>query len=284
MSQTLSEVMTEASQILRKAGVENPRRDARILIGQVFDGDQDIVIREPDKKLTTGECDAFMALVDRRRRREPVSHILGRREFWSQDFFVTSDVLDPRPDSETLIEAVLRKIGDRQEGYRLLDLGTGSGCLLLTLLSELPHATGLGVDFSEAALKIAKKNAVALNLQARSRFLKSDWFSEVEGVFDIILSNPPYIETDITRTLEPEVIQYEPITALDGGKDGLDCYRHIISRLPDYLQEDGLVIFEVGKGQTETVANYLSDMNFIQVETHKDLASIGRCVSGRLKK
>lgn len=276
--------MTEASQILGEAGIENPRRDARILIGQVFDGDQDIVIRDPDKQLTASERDTFMALLDRRRRREPVSHILGRREFWSRDFIVTSDVLDPRPDSETLIEAVLKKTEDRQRNYRLLDLGTGSGCLLLTLLSELPCSTGLGVDFSDAALDIANKNTSALDLQARADFLKSDWFSEVEGVFDIILSNPPYIETEVTRTLEPEVTQYEPITALDGGEDGLDCYRHLISRLPTYLKEDGLVIFEVGMGQAETVANYLSDMNFIQVEIHNDLASIGRCVSGRLKK
>ena len=276
--------MTEASQILRNAGVENPRRDARILIGQVFDGDQDIVIRDPDKKLTAGECDTFMALVDRRRRREPVSHILGRREFWSRDFIVTSDVLDPRPDSETLVEAVLKKTEDQLGDYRLLDLGTGSGCLLLTLLSELPHSTGLGVDFSEAALDIANKNALSLNLQDRACFLKSDWFSEVEGVFDIILSNPPYIETEVTRTLEPEVVKYEPITALDGGEDGLDCYRHIISELPVYLKDDGFVIFEVGMGQADTVANYLSDMNFIQIETHNDLASIGRCVSARLKK
>ncbi|MEP5700116.1 MAG: peptide chain release factor N(5)-glutamine methyltransferase, partial [Sneathiella sp.] len=213
-----------------------------------------------------------------------VSHILGSREFWSRNFVVNAHVLDPRPDSETLIDAVLERVKKGAEFDRLLDLGTGSGCLLLTLLAELPEAEGVGVDQSEDALVVAKENALRLGLEARTDFLQSDWFSAVEGQYDLILSNPPYIETEDVPLLQPEVAQYEPHAALDGGPDGLICYRHIISELGHYLRSGGYTIFEVGQGQADIVANYLEDMNFIQIEIHNDLASIGRCVSGQLKK
>ncbi len=284
MGATIEEALRDATHLLRQAGVDGPRQDARLLLATLFDGNREIIIREPEMPLDDDQLNRYREMVDRRVRREPVSHILGVREFWSRDFVVNPHVLDPRPDSETLIEAVLDQTKNNAGFKRMLDLGTGSGCLLLTLLAELPGATGVGVDQSEDALAVAKENAQRLSLEPRAEFVKSDWFSAVQGQYDLILSNPPYIETEEVRVLQPEVTQYEPLAALDGGPDGLACYRHIISKLSLYLRVGGYTIFEVGQGQADTVASYLEDMNFIQVEIHEDLASIGRCVSGRLKK
>lgn len=282
MSLSLREAHSDAVKQLKEAGVAEPFLDARLLLVSLFEDDREILFREPERTLTAQEEIQFCKYITRRVNREPVSHILGLREFWSLEFVVTSDVLDPRPDSETLIEAVLQQLNEGFSG-RILDLGTGSGCLLLTLLTELPECLGVAVDQSTAALKVADKNTRRLCLQDRCELLHSHWFEKVQGRFDVIVSNPPYIETETVKELEPEVIQFEPHAALDGGTDGLNCYREIISSVSNFLRPDGYLIFEVGIGQAEAVASLLKGANFSEIRIHNDLASVGRCVSGLLK-
>ncbi|MFT6559426.1 peptide chain release factor N(5)-glutamine methyltransferase [Sneathiella sp.] len=283
MSLSIADAVRQATIRLKKAGIIGASQDARILLADIFAGDREIQFREPERLLTKAQSDAFENFIHRRESREPVSHILGRREFWSRNFYVTSDVLDPRPDSETLIEAAL-SIVDETVVSKVLDLGTGSGCLILTLLAEIPQAQGLAVDQSSAALNIAAKNAAHLGLSGRISFKQSNWFSSVTGTYDLIISNPPYIETKVTETLEPEVSIYEPRAALDGGADGLVCYREIIHDIGQYLTPEGAVVFEVGKGQASDVAALLADQNFTDIRIHNDLASVERCVSARCKK
>jgi len=281
---TIEEALRKAVEQLRSAELIDPRREASVLMMHVLGGDREVIYREPEKLLTNKELDLFRVFIDRRCAREPASHILEKREFWSRDFFVNKHVLDPRPDSETLIEAVLSFAKSEAYPRKILDLGTGSGCLLLTLIKELKDTTGVGVDYSADALRVAENNAKALNAQSRVEFVKSSWFTDVDGKFDIIISNPPYIERDTIEKLQPEVRDHEPWLALDGGVDGLDCYRDIIAEAGDYLIENGLLIFEVGAEQAEAVERLLLAGNFCAIRKYRDLAGVNRCVSGMLRK
>lgn len=280
----IADALRNATFHFRKADIAEASRDASVLLSHVFSGDREIQFREPEKHLTEQQYSLYQGYIDRRCKREPVSHILETREFWSLDFVVSKDVLDPRPDSETLIDAVLKHFQNCDDPSRILDLGTGSGCLLLTLLNELEHATGLGVDISEKALIIAKENADQLKISNRTQFIKGSWFSEVSGQFDLIVSNPPYIESGDIEGLQPEVRNYEPLLALDGGVDGLDCYRTIISQISPFLTQGGLAVFEVGINQSNDVLTLLEESAFSSLKVHTDLASVQRCVSGILEK
>jgi len=280
----IDEALRGATKLLAAHSIEGARRDAAVLLVSVLGGDREILFRAPEQILTEPEVQQFQKLIDRRATREPVSHILGQREFWSRGFFVTSDVLDPRPDSETLIDAVLKQTKETREPDAILDLGTGSGCLLLTLLAEIKNAKGVGVDLSDKALEIAVKNAKSLSLEERSSFLKSLWFENVSGTFDVIVSNPPYIETDDIAGLQTEVRDFEPHLALDGGEDGLECYRQITAEISVFLKPEGFVIFEVGIGQDVAVGNLMRGAGFENIKVHYDLASVARCVSGQSKK
>lgn len=278
----IEDVLREATVQLRNSGLAEPRREANLLMAHVFEGDREVIFREPERNLSESELKQYLGFVARRSKREPASHILQKREFWSRDFFVNQHVLDPRPDSETLIAAVLEYAASLEVPLNILDLGTGSGCLLLTLLKELDGARGVGVDYSEAALRVAVHNARSLEIQTRADFLKSSWFDKVDGQFDIIISNPPYIERGAIELLQPEVRDFEPRQALDGGLDGLDCYRHIIEQAAQYLIKSGFIIFEVGAGQADDVAGLLRDEKFKNIQLYSDLAGIKRCVSGVL--
>ncbi|OUR76477.1 protein-(glutamine-N5) methyltransferase, release factor-specific [Alphaproteobacteria bacterium 46_93_T64] len=280
----IDEALRGATKLLAAHSIDGARRDASVLLVSVLGGDREILFRAPEQILTEPEVQQFQKLIDRRATREPVSHILGQREFWSRDFFVTSDVLDPRPDSETLIDAVLKHTKETRAPDAILDLGTGSGCLLLTLLAEIKNAKGVGVDLSDKALEIAVKNAKSLSLEDRSSFLKSLWFENVSGTFDVIVSNPPYIETDDIAGLQTEVRDFEPRLALDGGEDGLECYRQITAEISVFLKPEGFVIFEVGIGQDVAVGNLMRGAGFENIKVHYDLASVARCVSGQSKK
>ena len=215
--------------------------------------------------------------------REPMAYILKTREFWSLPFIVSSDTLVPRPDSETLIEAVLEHIPETRRNLSILDLGTGSGCLLLSLLSKFSNAIGIGVDASEAALDIAKQNAAALGLEERATFIVSDWTEKVEDQFDIVIANPPYIPSSDIPNLEADVAQYEPLAALDGGANGLDSYRKILRQLPKVLTDDASIFLESGAGQASAVSEMVREIGFQHIETKKDLAGIERCVIGKLR-
>jgi release factor glutamine methyltransferase len=222
----------------------------------------------------------------RRMAREPMSHILGVREFWSMAFEVTSDTLTPRPDTETLVESVLLAVRECRftDTLSILDLGTGTGCILLALLSELPGATGVGIDVSTEALSVAQRNADRHGLAPRVDFAVGNWFANVQGTFDVIVSNPPYIETDEIPLLDPEVAQYEPVAALDGGPDGLAPYREICMNAVAVLKPEGIIGLEVGVNQSGAVRNILESAGFSEAYIKQDLTRRHRVVMATLSK
>ena len=278
--------LAEATEGLRAAGIEAPRREARLLLAQVVEGGLQRIIGYPEQPMSAVEQARFAELLARRARREPVARILGRREFWSLDFALGPDTLEPRADSETLVAAVLERASGREAPLSLLDLGTGTGCLLLALLSEWPAASGLGLDLSAGAVAVAAANAQRLGLAGRARFRvgdwrMSDWTAGLEQRFDVIVSNPPYIETEAIAGLAPEVAGYDPRAALDGGADGLDAYRRIVPVLPGLLAPGGWVALEIGIGQEGAVGRLLEAAGFAAGETAADLAGICRCLLAR---
>ncbi|MCC7167318.1 MAG: peptide chain release factor N(5)-glutamine methyltransferase [Rhodospirillales bacterium] len=220
----------------------------------------------------------FAAWLERRRAREPVQRILGNWEFWTLELDLNADTLVPRPDSETLVRGVLADHPDRARPLRLLDLGTGSGCLLLALLAELPEAKGLGIDKAPGAIAAARANAGKLGLAERAEFRTGDWLEGIADRFDAIVCNPPYIPTAEIDGLEPEVSRFEPRLALDGGPDGLGPYRHLAPRIGGHLRPGGRVYFEVGQGQAHPVADLLRDAFFVNIQTERDLGGIERLV------
>ena len=282
MSAPLRSLVQEASDILRQAGVADAIRDASLLMAHVLKVDVGFLYREPDHSLTEREQQKFWELVNRRAAREPLSHLTGHREFWSLDFRVSGDVLDPRPDSETLIEAVIASTKEGDAPQSVLDLGTGSGCLLLAILTELPAATGVGVDVSKAALRMAADNANRLGMENRTEFHQGSWDIDLDRKFDLVISNPPYIPTADIDELQTEVREYEPHLALDGGQDGLDCYRAILANIRNLLRLGGQLVFEVGIGQALDVGQLMEEAGFHSPAFHKDIAGVERCVSAFL--
>lgn len=273
---SVSEVLKLATARLAEAGVDSARLDARLLLGKALGVEGAWLFNHANDEVPD-ERD-FAALIERRIAREPISLILGHREFWSLDFTVTRDTLAPRPDSETLIEAVLAELPDRTRPLSLLDLGTGTGCLLLSLLSELPATRGTGVDLNPDTLAVAKGNAERLGFGGRTAFIQSDWWLNLSGRYDVIISNPPYIPSGDIVGLDPEVAKFEPLGALDGGADGLDAYRRLAAGAGNFLAEQGLIAFEVGAGQARDVASLLVQAGFAIRQIRKDLAGIERCV------
>lgn len=279
---TAPQLLAAAAAELKAAGVEGARRDARILLTAILGLESNANL--PDRALTAAEARKFAAMISRRKTHEPVSRILGKREFWTLTLKLNKDTLDPRPDSETVVETVLAHLGDRAGAYRILDLGAGTGCLLLALLSELPNATGLGVDIAPGAVAAARANASAAGLGRRARFATGNWSEGLRGKFDVIVANPPYIrKRDIPR-LAPEVVEFDPRRALDGGRDGLSAYRAILKGLPQRLAPHALVAFELGKGQARAVARLLKTQGLQVLETRRDLAGIERCILATAKR
>jgi len=264
---------------LAPAGIESPRREARLLLGHVLEADPGRFTAWPETACSDEQRAYFEALVERRAAREPLSHLTGVREFWSLDFHVTADVLDPRPDSETLVAEALNRLPGREAAPRILDIGTGSGCLLLAVLSERPNASGLGIDISPAALEIARRNAADLGLAARAQFQQSDWLKTVTGRFDLILCNPPYIPDAEIETLQPEVRDFEPRLALGGGPDGLAPYKNLIPELPEYLAPDGVALFELGVGQASVIAEIAIQCGVETLAQIEDLSGRTRCLA-----
>jgi release factor glutamine methyltransferase len=269
---------------LQQEHIESASLDARILLEYVLGVNREQLLFSLELPITTEQYDRFAALVAKRAKRQPVSKIISRREFWGINFAVNENTLDPRPDSETLIECVLERVENRDDALRILDLGTGTGCLLLSLLSELPAATGIGIDASEGALLVAKENAVTLGFTGRTDFMLGDWCSRLEGKFDIIISNPPYIPTEVISTLEPEVAEFDPMLALDGGADGLNCYRKIMKQLSNILAKDGFAAFEIGIGQQNDLAAIANENGMEIAGSKNDLSGIARCLIIQNKK
>jgi release factor glutamine methyltransferase len=266
---------------LTAAGVEDAAVDARLLAAAALGVDRTGLLAARDAPLDAAAAARLAALADRRMVREPVSRILGRREFWSLDLAVGPATLDPRPDSETLVAAVLDRLGDPARAWRIVDLGTGTGCLLLALLSALPSATGLGVDRCADAARTARDNARRLGLADRAAVAVGDWTAPARGPVDAIVANPPYIETGAIPGLAPEVARYDPALALDGGPDGLDAYRALVAPSAALLAPGGWLALEIGTDQAEPVAALVAGAGLRAVETIADLAGRPRVVVGQ---
>ena len=269
-------ILEPAILTLEKSGSESPKLDAELLLGHVLNCSR-IDLKTKSYSLTPAQEKQFHGLVERRLELEPMAYILGSKEFWSLNFKVSPAVLCPRPDTEILVETAL-KLVQRAKPLRVLDLGTGSGAILLSLLHELPQATGVGVDVSAEAIEIAKENAVHLGLASRAQFLLGSWCDGLSGEFDLIVSNPPYIESAVIPGLTPEVSVFEPKVALDGGKDGLDPYRILASQVPLFLKPGGWAVFEVGATQASAVQQLMSEQKLENFSIAKDYQGIDRCV------
>lgn len=277
---TIGSALSSSRTALQKAGIDSAALDARLLVAASLESPVETVIAWPERLLPAPAAERLEALLRRRVAREPMAYILGRREFWSLDLAVTPATLTPRPDSETLVAAVLDALPDRQAKLRLADFGTGSGCLLLALLTELPAASGIGVDIDAAAAELARGNAARLGLEQRTQIVQGEWGRSLDGPFDIIVSNPPYIPTGDLAGLEPE-LRYEPRLALDGGDDGLTAYRRLIPDAARLLQPGGLLALEIGIDQAPAVEALLVASGLIPLGVRRDLALIERCVLAR---
>ncbi len=263
---------------LQQERIESASLDGRILLEYVLGVSREQLLFSLELPITTEQYNRLGILVEKRAQRQPIAQLIGKREFWGMNFVVSENTLDPRPDSETLIEYVLERIKNRADVFRILDLGTGTGCLLLALLSELPAANGVGVDYCDDALLVAKENSMALGFAGRSQFMRSDWCEQLEGKFDIILANPPYIPTKVIPTLDPEVSEFEPMLALDGGEDGFSCYRKIMKALPNVLAKNGFAAFELGMGQQRELTSLAVENGLEVVGIRNDLSGIARCI------
>jgi release factor glutamine methyltransferase len=278
MSATVGSALQAAVGRLYAAGIDTARLDARLLLGDVLQLEPAQLVAHPERPLAAPEGERFRDLIERRCRHQPVSQLLARREFWGLTFRVTADTLIPRPETEVIVQQALAGTADRAQRLRILDLGTGTGCLLLTLLHELPQATGLAIDRSPGALAIARANAEALGLAGRAEFRLGNWTEGLTESFDLIVSNPPYITTPEMEELAPEVARHEPHLALHGGWDGLDCYRAIARGLEGRLRRDGRLLLEIGAAQSDSVAAVFAAAGFACIGRHNDLAGLPRCL------
>ncbi len=274
---TVDAALAEAAADLAAAGIERPRFEARLLLEAASGRSRGEIVAHGSALLSQPEVDRLGLMVARRRQREPMAYILGRVEFWSLDFAVQPGVLVPRADSETLIEAVISDVADTGRPVRILETGVGSGCLIVTLLHLFPHAEGIGTDVDEKALACTRLNAERLGVAARLRLERTSWAAGVDGPFDLIVSNPPYIPSAEIAALQPEVARFEPRTALDGGPDGLVAYRAILADLPRLLASDGRVFLEIGHDQYQPLA-VLAVAAGYAVTAHRDLAGMVRCL------
>ncbi len=267
-----------AARQLATAGVEAPEREAWLLLAHVMGTSRARLLAGWPAQVEPAFVGRFMQLVERRRAREPMAYVLGEREFWSLRLAVSPAVLVPRPDSETLVAALLQRQQPRDAALRILDLGTGSGCLLLALLGELPAATGVGVDLSAAALAVAADNARSLGLATRCRFIRGSWGRALQGRFDLIVSNPPYIPSAQLDQLQPEVAKFEPRLALAAGQDGLDAYRALLPDVARLLAPEGWAALELGEGQAGAVSDLARAAGLVVSAIEPDLAGIDRCL------
>ena len=276
---SVSEALQLVAQSFRAAGIDDADVDARVLAGHALHLDRARLISQSDRVLEAREVNAISGLAARRLKREPVSRILGRKEFWSLALAITPDVLVPRPETETVVEGALDFVvrnGLRMEKLRILDIGTGSGALLVALLNELPNATGIGTDISSAALEAARINVAQLGFESRCSLIACDMATDVQGQFDLVVSNPPYIARGDIASLAPEVRDYDPMMALDGGDDGLAAYRSISADAKRILAQGGRLFVEMGAGQEPAVRELFTNAGLEVGIARNDLAGTPR--------
>jgi release factor glutamine methyltransferase len=261
------------------AGLDTPALDARLLAAEAFGVTGAALLAYPEAAIDAAGAERLAAFAERRLAGEPVARILGQAEFWGLPFRLSPATLVPRPDTETVVETALHLLQDRKAGLRILDLGTGSGCILIALLSEYANAWGIGVDRSEAALRTASDNAAMNRVAARAAFVLSDWADAIRGPFDLVVSNPPYIAAALIDSLAPEVALHDPRAALDGGPDGLRAYKAILARLSDLLGRAGIAVLEVGYDQGEAVRRLGEESGLPVLGIAQDLAGRDRAVA-----
>lgn len=280
MSLTLLQAWQSAKARLEAVGLTGPVIDARLLVEAAADATRADIVTDPHRALTPEQEATFADYVSRRERREPVSHILGRKGFWKVMLAVNADVLTPRPETEVIVDYVLKQFPDAM-AFNVLDLGVGSGAIILSILAERPAAKGLATDISDEALAVARENASNLGLASRLAFARGDWTAGLaDESFDVIVSNPPYIASEVIETLEPEVRQYDPRIALDGGQDGLDAYRRLAPEIMRVLKPGGAFAVEIGFDQKDAVEALFKEAGASDVWTIKDLSTHDRVVVG----
>lgn len=272
-----TEAFLMGMQKLKEAQIGEAQLDARLLLEEVCGTDHNTLLCHGDREVSEAEEEKYRRALEQRAVHVPLQHLLGYQDFMGLRFQVNEYVLIPRQDTEILVEEAMRYLHD---GMRILDLCTGSGCILLSLLHYSNDCEGVGVDISQEALQVAVQNAELLGI--RADFLKSDLYEKVTGKFDLLVSNPPYIERAVIPTLMEEVREYDPYIALDGGEDGLDFYRRIIGGAQDYLNRGGQILMEIGSGQAKAVSELLSEAGFKEIDVCRDFAGLDRVVSGRL--
>lgn len=272
-----TEAFLMGMQKLKEAQIGEAQLDARLLLEEVCGTDHNTLLCHGDREVSEAEEEQYRKALEQRAVHVPLQHLLGYQDFMGLRFQVNEYVLIPRQDTEILVEEAMRYLHD---GMRILDLCTGSGCILLSLLHYSNDCEGVGVDISQEALQVAVQNAELLGI--RADFLKSDLYEKVTGKFDLLVSNPPYIERAIIPTLMEEVREHDPYIALDGGEDGLDFYRRIIGGAQDYLKRGGQILMEIGSGQAKAVSELLREAGFKEIDVCRDFAGLDRVVSGRL--
>ena len=276
-AETRAAALDAAAKQLQAAGIDTPRLDARLLMQHALGLTPEALLAQDHLPLELSEARRLAGLVGRRAAREPVAYLTGGRGFWNHDLLVDHSTLVPRPESESLVEAVLMYAARSPARARLLDLGTGSGCLLVALLSELPGAHGLGVDISAAAVSLARTNARRHGLGERACFAVADWGAPLATRFDIVVSNPPYVAAPAFASLAPEIVRYEPQMALAGGADGYACYRRLAPQVVRLLAPTGLAAIELGDGMADKVSSLFAAVGLAEIGRRRDLAGIERC-------
>ncbi|MFT4255246.1 MAG: peptide chain release factor N(5)-glutamine methyltransferase [Caulobacter sp.] len=280
MTLTLVKAWNGAKERLKEAGIDQPAIDARLMLEVAAGVSRTDIITDPYRELTAEQVATLDEYLERRARREPVSHIIGRKGFWKILLSVTKDVLTPRPETEVIVDEVLKAFPETM-AFDMLDLGVGSGTMLLAILAERPAAKGLGIDISEEALAVARENAANLDLDGRLALMRGDWTTGLgDAGFDVVVSNPPYIPTADIETLQPEVRDHEPRLALDGGADGLDAYRALAPEVLRVLKPGGLFCVEIGFDQSAAVEALFREAGAQNVRTVKDLSTHDRVVTG----
>ena len=276
---TIGDAVRSITHHLEQAKIDEANSEARLIISYALGLTRSEIIHRNDEKLSENQITRCRSFAKRRSAREPMAYLIGEKEFWSLPFKVSPETLIPRPDSETLVDAVLDHARKAGTPKRLLDIGTGSGCLLAALLSEWPEATGIGIDNNEGAVSVARLNLDRLGLAERGEIVSATWPTyQPREEFDLVISNPPYIPTAEIRTLEPDVRDYEPLSALDGGPDGLEVHREVADQTRAVLKTRGLIAVEFGIGQSSYIQQIYCAAGFDSIHIHKDLNGTDRCL------
>ncbi|MDA9904371.1 peptide chain release factor N(5)-glutamine methyltransferase [Hyphomicrobiales bacterium] len=279
----LSELQKKITKILAEGGIETNSLDARIILREIFNFDEKELILNSDLILSESKISKVQKIITRRLNFEPVSKIFGKRDFYNSTFSISDDVLDPRPETENIVEIANNFI--LEKGYEsFIDLGTGSGCIILSILKENKNLTAVGVDISIDAINIAKKNSKDMNLEKRSSFLVSNWLSSVYNSYDLIISNPPYIPSDEIITLSKTVKNFDPLISLDGGQDGLECYKEIAQDINRVINKNGRVILEIGYNQANDVIKIFESKEFKLLKIYNDINGLNRILTFESKK